>query len=323
MNILITGGAGFMGSAFIRYILEKNLVDHVVNYDNLTYAGNLSNLQSIEHDDRYQFVRGDIRDGKTLREVVKDQSIDTIVNFAAETHVDRSIEAPQIFIETNVLGTGTLLQIALEYDLRFHHISTDEVFGELEIDDPKFNENTPYAPRSPYSASKAAADHLVQSYFETYGVQTTISNSSNNYGPYQYPEKLIPLFITNLIRDKKVPVYGDGLNIRDWLYVEDHAEAVWQVLTKGTIGEQYCVGGESEKTNLEISKHLLQTFEKDTSYIEFVEDRKGHDRRYAIDISKIKEELKWSPLVSFEIGIEKTIQWYKDNQSWWEELITS
>lgn len=312
MNLLVTGGAGFMGSAFIRYLIRQNLADFVLNYDLLTYAGKLENLKDVESDKRYKFVKGDIKDGELIKKIATENKIDTIVNFAAETHVDRSIINPDVFLETNVLGTNSLLKVATELDLRFHHISTDEVFGALELDSKiKFNEKTPYSPQSPYSASKASSDHLTRAYFNTYGTRITISNSSNNYGPYQFPEKFIPLSITNLLNNKKIPMYGDGLYVRDWLYVDDHARGVWDIVTKGKIGETYCLGGEAERNNMEVAKTILKLLGKDESMIEYVDDRKGHDRRYAVDISKIKNELGWEPEVRFEEGIQKTIDFYR------------
>ena len=291
---------------------------HIVNIDKLTYAGSVNNLKSLEDNPRYRFVKGDICDVNLVNHLIED--VDAIVHFAAESHVDRSIEDSSVFVTTNVLGTQVLLEAARRTgNKRFHHISTDEVFGSLGKEG-YFNERTPYAPRSPYAASKAAADHLVRAYNETYKLPATITNCSNNYGAFQFPEKLIPLFITNLMEGKKVPVYGSGLNVRDWLHVKDHCEAVDLVLHKGTIGETYCVGGECEKTNLEITEMLLEAFGKGRDCIQFVEDRKGHDWRYAIDCSKIKRELGWTPQYSFECGMKSTIQWYKDNQEWWKQL---
>lgn len=319
MKILVTGGAGFIGSNFVHYILKKYPDYEVVNLDALTYAGNLENLKEAENNPNYKFVKGDICDKELVNDLVKD--VDAIVHFAAESHVDRSIMDPESFIKTNVLGTHNLLEATRNNgNKRFHHISTDEVFGHLESDDPAFNENTPYHPRSPYSASKAASDHLVNAYFNTYGLPVTISNCSNNYGPFQFPEKLFPLFITNLIEDKKVPVYGDGMNVRDWLFVEDHCEAIDLILKKGKIGETYCVGGNAEKPNIEITKKIIELMGKDESSIEYVKDRPGHDRRYAIDFSKIKNELGWEPKTSFEDGIKGTIEWYKNNKSWWKNI---
>ena len=306
MKLLVTGGAGFIGSNFIHYILKKYPDYGVVNLDALTYAGNLENLKDVEANPNYKFVKGDICDKDLVNDLVKD--CDAIVHFAAESHVDRSILDAENFVKTNVLGTFNLLEAAKNNgNKRFHHVSTDEVFGALAPNDPKFNENTPYSPRSPYSASKAASDHLVNAYFHTYNLPITISNCSNNYGPYHFPEKIIPLFITNLMEEKKVPIYGDGEQVRDWLYVEDHCEAIDSILHKGKIGETYCIGGDSEKTNLEITKKIIELMGKDESSIEYVKDRPGHDRRYAIDFSKIKNELGWEPKVSFEEGLRRTI----------------
>ncbi len=318
MKLLITGGCGFIGSNFIHYTLKKHPDYSIINLDKLTYAGNPDNLKSLESNQNYTFIKGDICDKILANNLVA--KVDAIMHFAAESHVDRSIESSDIFVKTNVIGTHTLLEAArINGNKRFHHISTDEVFGSLEAEG-KFNELTPYDPRSPYSASKAASDHLVRAYFHTHQLPITISNCSNNYGPYQHPEKFIPLFITNLLENKNIPVYGDGLNIRDWLHVEDHCEAIDTIFHKGKIGETYCIGGECEKTNLEITKLILKEFNKDSNWIEFVEDRKGHDMRYAIDASKIKQELGWTPKHTFEQGIKETIQWYKNNVEWWSKL---
>ncbi len=318
MKILVTGGAGFIGSNFIRYILNKYPEYTVINFDVLTYAGNLENLKDLENNDHYHFIKGDITNDKDVNSAIKDNSIDLIVNFAAESHVDRSVLSSKEFLHTNVMGTMTLLEAAKNNgNIRFHHISTDEVYGHLGPEDKPFNESTPYSPRSPYSASKAASDHLVMSYFHTYQLPITISNCSNNYGPYQFPEKLHGLFITNLLENKKVPLYGDGLNVRDWLYVEDHCSAIDVIINKGKIGETYCVGGNCEKTNLEIVREILKLLDKDESMIEYVKDRPGHDRRYAIDFSKIQKELDWNPKTSFKDGMKKTIEWYTENQEWW------
>jgi len=317
MKLLITGGAGFIGSNFIQYILKKYPDYKIVNLDVLTYAGNLENLKDVEKNPNYRFVKGNILD---ILNIELDKDIDVVVNFSAETHVDRSILNGQDFIKTNVLGTYNLLEFCRERNIRFHHISTDEVFGALGPDDLPFNENTLYCPRSPYSASKAASDHLVRSYYHTYDLPITISNCSNNYGPHQFPEKLHGLFITNLLEGKKIPIYGDGLQIRDWLYVTDHCEAVDLILHQGKLGETYCVGGNTEKTNLEITKSILKNLELGEEMIEFIKDRPGHDRRYAIDITKIKNELGWEPKVSFEQGMKKTIEWYKENKDWWQKI---
>ena len=291
----------------------------IINLDSLTYAGNLENLKEIENNPNYKFIKGDIYDRELVNDLTK--GIDTIVHFAAESHVDRSIIDSGDFVKTNVLGTQTLLEGArTNGNIRFHHISTDEVFGSLGPDDPAFDEKTAYDPRSPYSASKAGADHLVRAYCHTHGLPITISNCSNNYGPYQFPEKLIPLFVTNLIEDKRVPVYGDGLNIRDWIHVDDHNEGVDLILHKGKIGETYCLGGNCEKTNLEITKKVLKLMGKDESFIEYVKDRPGHDRRYAIDFTKIKNELGWEPKHNFEQGMKETVEWYKNNEEWWRRV---
>ncbi|OGH42631.1 MAG: dTDP-glucose 4,6-dehydratase [Candidatus Levybacteria bacterium RIFCSPLOWO2_02_FULL_36_8b] len=321
MKLLVTGGAGFIGANFILYWMKNYPEDFIVNLDKLTYAGNLENLKEIENNSNYKFIKGDICDIKLVDETTKD--IDIIVHFAAETHVDRSITTPADFIMTNVVGTQVLLDAAVKNRVKkFHHVSTDEVFGSLELNDSnKFNERTNYNPRSPYSASKAGSDHLVKSYFTTYNLPVTITNCSNNFGPFQFPEKLIPLAITNLLEGKKVPVYGDGLYVRDWLYVEDHCKAVDLVLQKGKIGETYCVGGLTEDiNNLEIVKRIIKILGKDESYIEYVKDRLGHDRRYAVDWSKIKNELGWSPMHSFDEYLLKTVEWYKNNESWWKKI---
>lgn len=319
MKLLITGGAGFIGSNFIHHILKKYPDYKIINLDLLTYAGNLENLKDIENNPNYKFVQGDIADAKLVDELVKKSDI--IVHFAAESHVDRSILDSAAFIHTNIIGTHTLLEAARQNgNKRFHHISTDEVFGSLGTSDAPFNENTPYDPRSPYSASKAASDHLVRAYYHTHDLPVTISNCSNNYGPYHFPEKLIPLFITNLLEGKRVPLYGNGLNIRDWLYVEDHCAAIDLIIHKGKIGETYCVGGNTEKNNREITHELLKLMGKNESYVEFVTDRPGHDKRYAIDFSKIKKELGWEPKVSFDEGMKKTVTWYKNNEVWWKNI---
>lgn len=321
MKLLLTGGAGFIGSAFVRYWVKKYPADHIVNFDKLTYAGNLENLKEIENSSNYQFVKGDICDRKTVDEAMKE--VDYVVHFAAETHVDRSIQDAAPFIQTNVIGTHVLLESALKNNVkRFHHISTDEVFGSLELGSTeKFNEETCYYPRSPYAASKAASDHLVRAYHVTYGLPVSLSNCSNNFGPYHFPEKLIPLAITNLLEGKKVPVYGDGLYVRDWLYVEDHVTAIEAILQKGKVGETYFVGSQTEDiNNLEIVKKILQLMGKDESMIEFVKDRPGHDRRYGIDWSKIRSELGWSPAHNFDEALKLTIDWYKNNQDWWKHI---
>ncbi len=321
MHLLVTGGAGFIGSNFIRYILNKYSDYTVVNFDKLTYAGNLENLMDLENDSRCTFVQGDINDERLVARVIADNKVTHIVNFAAESHVDRSILESGEFIRTNVLGTHTLLEaVRRSGSIRFHHVSTDEVYGALGPSDPPFNEQTPYRPRSPYSASKAAADHLVRAYFHTYGLPVTISNCSNNYGPYQFPEKLHGLFITNLLEGKKVPLYGDGLQVRDWLYVEDHCAAIDAIVHAGKAGETYCVGGDSEKTNLEITNKILELLGMGEDMIEHVADRPGHDRRYSIDFSKIKRELGWTPQTDFDSGMQKTVRWYQEHREWWQRV---
>jgi len=307
MNILITGGAGFIGANFIHYWHKKYPDDKIINLDLLTYAGNLDNLKGLE-ERNYQFIKGDIRDKDLVNDIA--ENIDLIVHFAAETHVDRSISASEDFIRTNVEGTRVLLDAAKEKNIRFHHISTDEVFGSLKPGDKPFNESTPYDPRSPYSASKAASDHLTRAYYHTYNLPITISNCTNNYGPRQYPEKIIPLFITNLLKGKKVPVYGEGKNIRDWIHVDDHNRGVEAIIKKGRVGETYCLGGENELTNIELTKKILELMGKGEDMIEYVKDRPGHDLRYAIDISKARNELGWSPEINFEQGLKNTINWY-------------
>lgn len=319
MKLLVTGGAGFIGSNFIHYIIKKYPDYKVVNLDALTYAGNLENLKSVEKNKNYKFIKGDICDRELVSDLVKD--VDAIAHFAAESHVDRSILDSGAFVRTNVLGTQNLLEAAREHgNKRFHHISTDEVFGDLDRDEAPFYENTPYNPRSPYSASKAASDHLVRSYYETHKLPITISNCSNNYGPYQFPEKLIPLFVSNILEGNKVPVYGDGMNIRDWLFVEDHCEAVDLILHKGKIGQTYCVGGDNERPNIEITKKILEILGKGEEMIEYVKDRKGHDRRYAINCDKIKKELGWKPKTDFNNGMYQTVYWYIKNSGWWKKI---
>ncbi len=323
MKILVTGGAGFIGSNFILYWLSHHKNDLIVNLDKLTYAGNLANLKSVENDPRYKFIKGDICDVDLVKEVM--DGVDTVVHFAAESHVDRSIHSPSQFVETNVGGTQVLLDAAVEKKIKhFHHVSTDEVFGSLDLNSSsKFSEITSYDPRSPYSASKASSDHLVRAYFHTYNLPITITNCSNNFGPFQFPEKLIPLAITNVLEGKKVPVYGDGLYVRDWLHVTDHCRAIEAVLMNGIIGETYCVGGlgpTEEINNISIVKKILMLLGQDESMIEFVKDRPGHDRRYAIDWSKINKELGWKPEFDFDSWLEKTVMWYQENKDWWKAL---
>ena len=315
MKILVTGGAGFIGSNFIRYFLRHHPDDSIVNLDALTYAGHSESLKDIEDNPNYRFVKGDIANSEDVRGVM--EGVDIVVNFAAESHVDRSIIDPLVFVRTNVLGTAQLLNAALDLKVkRFHHVSTDEVYGELGPSDAPFTEDTPYKPRTPYSASKAGSDHLVRAYFETYGLPVTITNCANNHGPYHDPEKLIPRFITNLLEGKKVPLMGKGENIREWLHVEDHASAIDLVLQKGKIGETYLIEGE-EKTNMEITQMLLTALDMDESMIEFVSHRLGHDFRYAIDGKKLKA-LGWERKHSLEIDLPKVVNWYKENEWWWK-----
>lgn len=321
MNLLVTGGAGFIGSNFILYWLKKYPNDKLINLDKLTYAGNLENLKSVEKNPNYKFVQADICNYQLTNQLTK--NVDIIVHFAAESHVDRSILDPAPFIKTNIEGTYVLLEAALKNKVkRFHHISTDEVFGTLPLNSQeKFKENSCYNPRSPYSASKAASDHLVRSYNTTYNLPTTISNCSNNFGPYQFPEKLISLAITNVIEGKKIPVYGDGLYVRNWLYVEDHCEAIDLILQQGKIGDTYFIGGLTEDiSNLEVLRKIVKIMGKTEIELEFVKDRPGHDRRYAIDWSKINQELGWKPKHDFEYALNLTIEWYKKKQDWWKRL---
>lgn len=361
-NLLVTGGAGFIGANYVLYWLKNNPQDKVVVFDALTYAGNRESLASIEDNPNFVFVKGDICDTALVEELLKEHKVDTLVHFAAESHVDRSITGPDAFIETNIIGTYSLLKAAKKVWLdepkakgeaplkhRFHHVSTDEVYGELGPNDPAFTEDTAYAPNSPYSASKAASDHLVRAYHHTYGLEVTTSNCSNNYGPYHFPEKLIPLIITNILFDKPLPVYGDGQQIRDWLYVEDHARGIELVLNKGRLGENYNIGGHNEWANINIVKLVCQLmneyFSKESELasrisnlaskfpsalsaingeceklITFVEDRAGHDWRYAIDATKTNNELGYKPAESFETGIRKTVEWYLSNEDWWLKL---
>jgi dTDP-glucose 4,6-dehydratase len=349
-NLLVTGGAGFIGANFVRHWLARGGDGRVVVYDALTYAGNPQNLAGLETDPRYAFLRGDIGDEAAVRAALEAHAIDTVVHFAAESHVDRSILGPDEFIRTNVLGTHTLLKAAKARWLdggarphRFHHVSTDEVYGSLAPADPPFHEATPYAPNSPYSASKAGSDHLVRAYHETYGLATTITNCSNNYGPYQFPEKLIPLVMIHILQGKPLPVYGDGLQIRDWLYVEDHCRAIALALERGRAGEVYNVGGNAETANLEIVRTLCALIDRRLAadpalraaypdspaarggraleLITHVRDRPGHDRRYAIDYAKAARELGYAPSVSIERGLDRTIDWYLENAGWWQALL--
>ncbi|MBU0472095.1 MAG: dTDP-glucose 4,6-dehydratase [Nanoarchaeota archaeon] len=318
MKLLVTGGCGFIGSNFILHMLNKYKNCKIINLDKLTYAGNSNNLSSLKNNSNYRFVKGDICDKKLVNKLIK--KIDTIVHFAAESHVDRSILKADEFVKTNVLGTFTLLVAALRNGKkRFHHISTDEVFGDLG-NKGKFSEKTSYNPHSAYSASKAGSDHLVRAYFHTHNLPITISNCSNNFGPYQFPEKFIPLAITNIIEGRKIPIYGKGLNIRDWIYVDDHNEAIDMIIHKGMIGETYCIGGSSEIKNIDLARLILKHFKLGDEMIEYVSDRKGHDFRYAINSTKIKKELGWKPRHNFKAGLKKTINWYKKNQDWWFPL---
>lgn len=319
-KVLVTGGAGFIGSNFIHYWLKNHPEDFVVNLDKLTYAGNLENLKAVENNPNYSFIKGDICDPQIVKKAMK--NVDIVVHFAAESHVDRSIMDPSIFVKTNVLGTQVLLNEALNANIRrFHHISTDEVFGALDLDDKqRFNEDTAYSPRSPYSASKAAADHLVRAYYITYKLPVTITNCADNFGPFQYPEKLISLAISNVLEGKKVPIYGDGLNVRDWLYVEDHCRAIDLVIAKGKVGETYLIGTDSDMANIDLIKKLLAIMGSSEKMIEYVADRPGHDRRYAIDSAKIKNELGWKPVFDLEKALGETVAWYKNNKSWWQKL---
>jgi len=319
MNILVTGGAGFIGANQVRWLLA-NTDDRVVNLDALTYAGNLENLAGLEEHPRYRFVRGDIGDRELVRSLLAGERIEAVVNFAAESHVDRSLDAPRLFLETNVLGTQTLLAAAREVGVgRFLQVSTDEVYGSLGAEG-KFTEATPLAPNSPYAASKAAADLICRAYHHTFGFPVVITRCSNNYGPYQFPEKLIPLMIANAIEGRPLPVYGDGLNVRDWLFVADHCAALDLVLRRGRPGEVYNVGGDNELPNLELVRTLLRLLDRPESLIAFVADRPGHDRRYAIDASKIRHELGWAPAHRFADGLAATVRWYQDNRAWWEKI---
>lgn len=323
MKVLITGGAGFIGSNYAHFRFENYVNDEIVVLDKLTYAGNLENLAGLLDSPRFKFVEGDIADKDFIEQLFVAEKFDVVVNFAAETHVDRSIEAPSIFVMTNVVGTHNLLEAAKDTGVkRYHQVSTDEVYGDLGTGSTDlFHEDTPLAPNCPYAATKASADLLVRSYFETYQMAVTISRCSNNYGPYQFPEKLIPYFFRLISEGKSVPVYGDGQNVRDWLYVLDHCKAIDLIVERGRLGEVYNIGGNNEKTNLEITKFLLEFFGKDESLITYVNDRAAHDRRYAIDASKMKRELGWEPSVTFAEGIEQTFKWYEENAAWAEHLM--
>ncbi len=324
MHVLVTGGAGFIGSNFIFHMLNKYPNYRIVCLDLLTYAGNLSTLKSVMNKENFRFVKGDIADREFIFNLFNKEKFDVVVNFAAESHVDRSILNPGLFLRTNIIGTQVLLDVCKEYNVaRFHQVSTDEVYGDLPLDRPDlfFTEDTPINTSSPYSASKASADLLVQAYHRTFKLPVTISRCSNNYGPYHFPEKLIPLIISRALNDEALPVYGTGENVRDWLYVEDHCTAIDEIIHNGKIGEVYNVGGHNEKTNLEVVKTILKELEKPESLISFVNDRVGHDMRYAIDPTKIKNELNWEPTTKFDDGIKQTVKWYLDNKSWWERII--
>ena len=334
-KLLVTGGAGFIGSNFIRYIQTHNPQVHITNLDLLTYAGHLENLKDLPIPENYEFIQGDICDQELVESLLREKEIDTVVHFAAESHVDRSILGPAAFVQTNIVGTFSLLEAARKVwlgenqqnaeQVRFHHISTDEVYGALGPGDPAFMETTPYAPNSPYAASKASSDHLVRSYAHSFRLPVTISNCSNNYGPYQFPEKLIPLMITNALNGKPLPIYGDGQQIRDWLYVEEHCEAIWRIITEGHVGESYHIGGGNQPANIEIVKTICTLLDEadvpspvkpHAQLIEYVQDRPGHDWRYAMNIQKIQTELGWSPKHTLESGLRKTIEWYLKNSAW-------
>lgn len=320
MNILVTGGAGFIGSNFVHYMLDKYPMDKIVNLDLLTYAGNVHNLDDVMHHPNHVFVKGNINNEDLVRHLIQEHDITHIINFAAESHVDRSIRNPQVFIETNVLGTTNLLNIAKDIGIeKFVQVSTDEIYGSLG-ETGYFTEETPLDPNSPYSASKAAADLIALSYYETFGLNVSITSCSNNYGPYQFPEKLIPLMVTNAMEGKDLPIYGDGLNVRDWLHVEDHCQAIDLVLRKGRAGEVYNIGGHNERTNNQIVELIVDKLGVSKDAIKYVEDRLGHDRRYAIDPTKIETELGWKPKYTFDTGIVETIDWFKANEAWWKPL---
>ena len=339
-SVLVTGGAGFIGSNFIRYVRKHSPKTKVINLDLLTYAGSLENLKGLPDPESYTFINGDICDQALVESILREHKVDTIVHFAAESHVDRSLEGPGAFIQTNIVGTYTLLEAARKvwlteantekHRVRFHHVSTDEVYGTLAPDDPAFEETTPYSPSSPYAASKASSDHLVRAYGHSFGLPFTISNCSNNYGPYQFPEKLIPLMILNAINGKRLPIYGDGKQIRDWLYVEDHCEAIWTILQNGREGESYNIGGGNQPTNIEIVKTICSILDDagigdgdqlHSRLIEYVQDRPGHDRRYAMNVSKINRELGWKPRHDLEEGLRSTVEWYLNNGDWLNAII--
>ena len=324
MKIIVTGGAGFIGGNFVHYMLKKYKDYKIICLDKLTYAGNLETLEPVMNNENFKFVKGDIADREFIYKLFEEEKPEMIVNFAAESHVDRSIEDPGIFLQTNVMGTNVLLDACRKYGIkRYHQVSTDEVYGDLPLDRPDlfFTEETPLHTSSPYSASKASADLLVQAYYRTFKLPITISRCSNNYGPYHFPEKLIPLMIANALNEKSLPVYGKGENVRDWLYVEDHCRAIDMIIHNGRVGEVYNIGGHNERTNLEVVKTIIRELGKSEDLIKYVTDRPGHDMRYAIDPTKIKNELGWEPLTLFDEGIKKTIKWYLDNKEWWTNII--
>lgn len=325
MTIIVTGGAGFIGSNFIFHMLEVYPEYRIICLDKLTYAGNLSTLEKVKNNKNFRFVKADICDRQAVYKLFEEENPDIVVNFAAESHVDRSIETPEIFLQTNIIGTAVLMDACRKYGIkRYHQVSTDEVYGDLPLDRPDlfFTENTPLHTSSPYSSSKASADLLVLSYYRTFGLPVTISRCSNNYGPYHFPEKLIPLMVINALANKPLPVYGEGLNVRDWLYVEDHCRAIDLIIHKGRVGEVYNVGGHNEMSNIDIVKIICKTLDKPESLITYVSDRKGHDLRYAIDPEKIHNELGWLPETKFADGIQRTIKWYLENENWWKPIIS-
>lgn len=325
MMIMVTGGAGFIGANFIYYMRDKHPEDQILCVDKLTYAGHLSTLKGLKDDPGFEFIKMDICDQEGIDRIFAEKKPDIVVNFAAESHVDRSIEDPAVFLKTNIIGTSVLMDACCKYGItRFHQVSTDEVYGDLPLDRPDlfFTEETPLHTSSPYSSSKAAADLLVLAYYRTYGLPVTISRCSNNYGPYHFPEKLIPLMIVNCLHDRPLPVYGDGLNVRDWLYVEDHCKAIDLIIRRGRVGEVYNIGGHNEMKNIDIVKMICHELNKPESLITYVADRKGHDRRYAIDPTKISTELGWLPETKFQDGIKKTVKWYLEHRDWWEEILS-
>ena len=325
MKIVVTGGAGFIGSVMVNYLVKNYPEDFIINLDKLTYAGNLENCRAVENEPNYKFIKGDIADRPFIYKLFEEEKPDVIINFAAETHVDRSVTNPDDFVRTNVLGTTVLLDACREYGIgRYHQVSTDEVYGDLPLDRPDlfFTETTPLHTSSPYSSSKASADLFVLAYHRTYGLPVTVSRCSNNYGQYQFPEKLIPLMISRALADEELPVYGTGENVRDWLHVEDHCRAIDLIVRKGRVGEVYNIGGHNERTNLQVVRTILEAVGKPESLIRYVKDRPGHDRRYAIDPAKIETELGWRPVYNFDTGIRQTIRWYLDNEDWWKRIIS-